>query len=366
MALAAEGKNIPTPVLLHQPTGLVPQAGQYGWLPYRCRLMVKNSKENTALELFPFVLEALQTESKALRAESEHVLFDSARVRGYPLTLGHFGSTTERFCPHVAFEIVARSKANPQRMAMKIIEFLEEAMSGYVEEYGDRTRENDPVTGRPRLDRHFDLKIVPDPDAQIFQIDIYGCRASGPLLDDGESAIGKMAYLLGALLRVAVHFPAVQAFGRLLNGNADDRALILRGGQSFTARHSLTEVSQRLSAAAQRGVENYCRTRRQRPDPAMVTMDWDHPQREAFTEPQDSPVIAALRQAFSAIGEPWPKPVAGDFGGEALSYHIHKYPVAVFGAGRLENIRWDEECIDIPELQKSLTLGTLAVWSLIQ
>ncbi len=364
-AFAAENIDPPTPVLLHQPTSLVPQAGQFGWLSYRCRLTAKNGKVNTALEILPFVLEAIQKEAKRLRDESDHPLFDAARVRGYPLALGHFGSTTERFCPHVAFEIVAHSKANPQRVAMKIIEFLEEAMSGYVDEYGDRTRENDPATGQPRLDRHFDLKIVPDPDAQIFRIDIHGCRASGPLLDDGESAIAKMVYLIGALLRVAVHFPAVQAFGRLLD-EPDPRALILQGGQSFTARHGLDEVRQRLSAAAQRGVENCCRTRRQKPDPEMVTMDWEHPRREAFAEPQDSPAIEALRQAFNAIGEPWPKPIAGAFGGEAMSYHAHKHPVAVFGAGRIENIRWDEEYIDIPELQKSLAISTLAAWWLIQ
>ena len=98
----------------------------------------------------------------------------------------------------------------------------------------------------------------------------------------------------------------------------------------------------------------------------MIAMDWDSSSHEAFVEPTDSAAVEALRLAFQAIGEPWPKPTAEDFGGKALAYQTRKHPVAVFGAGRPENIRWNEGYIDIPDLQKSLAISALAAWSLIR
>jgi acetylornithine deacetylase/succinyl-diaminopimelate desuccinylase-like protein len=74
--------------------------------------------------------------------------------------------------------------------------------------------------------------------------------------------------------------------------------------------------------------------------------------------------MQALRAAFTAINEPWPRVGASRCAGDARLYHKRGHAVALFGAGRMEHAAGADEHIDVPDLQKALAISTLATWML--
>jgi len=266
----------------------------------------------------------------------------------------------------VAVEITARSKANPERVAMKVIEFFEEAVGYYVRLYGDKTREKDPATGKPKVARHFDVKVTPTPDSTLLRIDIYGKSGHLASVSECDGAITKAAFLFSGLVKAAVKYPQVSAVGRLAGDAGDGREIYLEGGQGFTPSHRMADVQARLAAAAQRGVQKYCKHRGLPFDESMVQMSFDRLHNDAYADSPDSPPMQALRAACAALGDSLPKPLAWEVSCDARIYHHKGHPVAIFGAGNLEHTHSDTEHVEIADIQKALAVSTLATWNMIQ
>ena len=370
LALARDPRFAGSGVLVNECTGLKPFCAHRGCVYYRCRLSTAAVPEISALEMFPFAVIAMENEGRRIQSESNMPLFLPSHVQTNHGMLGSFGHACGSVCDRVTIEISARARANAERIGMKLIEFLDEAAAEYVRLYGDKTREIDAATGRPKVARHFDVKVSPGPEYHTVRINVYGKGGHMGALSECDSAITKAAYLLAALMHVSRRFPMVRAWARLLEDDAvaaDPRSvpeqLWLQGGQGFTPAHRMEDVKQRLAAAAQRGVQEYCRLRGVPFTQAMVTMSFDLLHNDAYAEAVDCGPMRALQTAFEALGEAWPAPVAWETSCDARLYHHRGMPAAIFGAGPLEAAHGPDEYVDLAEMQKALAIGTLATWT---
>lgn len=353
------------PVLMLESSDLVPYCAHRGAVYYRCRLSAKGLPEVSAVEMFPLVVYQLEKEGRRIKEETNAPLFTPDHVQTNHGVLGPYGKHPGSVCDHVALELIARSGAKPERMAMKISEFFDDALAEYVKVYGDKTKAVNPATGKPKVAKHFDIKVLPNATSQNFRIDVYGKSGHMAAVTDCDSAITKAAYLLGGLLRIAPNFPNIKATGRFADNGGDHREIVLEGGQGFTPAHRMADIQDRLAAAARRGVESYCKLRGFKFNEAMVRMSFDRLHNDAYADSPDIVPMQALKTAFSAVGAPWPQPVAWQTSCDARIYHHKGHPVAIFGAGKLEAAHSEEEYVDIADVQKALTISTLATIAMI-
>lgn len=367
LALVKDEPFARLPVLMLQPTDLSPHCAHTGVLYYRCMLSVGDYRNVSAVELFPFVVHELELEGKRIREETDQPMFRPAHIVSNPGILGVFGQDACTVCDHVVIEIESQFKANPERVAMKMIEFMEEALADYVRNYGDKRKETNPATGKPKLARHFELKVSSTPEAHCFRLDVFGKSGHMAAIADCDNAIVKASYLLGALLRIAPSFPGIRAQGRLAGDtNGNPGQIVLEGAQSFSPAHQSADLNDRLTAAAQRGVKQYCRLRQIEFNETMIRLAFDRHCCQPYLASEDIPPMQALQSAFAAINEPWPEPSALPSGCDARLYGAHQHPVAIFGPGKLEARRTDDEYVDIGDLQKALAVCTLATLSLAE
>ncbi len=364
LSMAADERFAGLPVLMLESTDLVPYCAHRGCVYYRCRLSVGDHPDVTAAEMFPLVVHEFEAEGRRIKEETDYPLFSAVHVQTNHGVLGPYGEHPGSVCDHVAVEIVAQTKANPERVGLKMIELMEEALAEYCRLYGDKRRELDPATGQPKVARHFDVKVMPMPQTQNFRLDVWGKSGHMAAVAQCDNAITKAAYLLGVLLRIAPTFPGVRAYGRFADSAGDDREVVLEGGQGFTPTHRMADVQERLRAAARRGVEQYCRLRRLPFAESMVELSFDRLHNDAYADSPDSVPMQALKVAFEAVGEPWPALTGWATSCDARLYHHHGHPVAIFGAGKLDAAHSENEYVDIPEVQKTLATATLATWAL--
>jgi len=375
LALASDPRWAGASVLVHEVTGLRPYCAHRGCVYYRCRLSTAGTPNLSAIEMFPLAVIAMENEGRRIREESNLPLFLPTHVQTNHGTLGGFGRACGAVCDHVAFEIAVQARANAERITMNLVQFLEDGVAEYVKLYGDKTRERDPATGKPKVARHFDVRVTPGPRFHLIRLDFYGKGGHMGALFECDNAITKAAYLLGFLLQIARKLPPVRIFPRLLDKPqdappADPREAVptelwLQGGQGFTPAHRMEDVKTRLAAAARRGVERFCQMRRIPFDESMVQMSFDLLHNDAYADSPDSEPMQALKSAFAAVGQPWPEPVAWETSCDARLYHHRGCPVAIFGAGPLEAAHGSNEYVDIPEVQRALAISTLATWAMV-
>lgn len=362
-------------VLVAECTGLMPFCAHRGCVYYECRISTEGLKDISAAEVFPFIVLAMENEGRLLREEAHAPMFSVAHVQTNHGTLGCFGHSPGSVCDHFAVEVTARAAANPERIGMKVIEFLDEAMAEYIRLYGDKTKELDPQTHRPKVARHFDVKVVPGPEFHTVRIDVHGKGGHMGALVECDSAITKAAYLFAVLVQVARQFPGLKAFTRLGDGRERPagehpregvpRQLVMRGGQGFTPSHTMADVQRRLTEAVERGVKRYCETRGIPYRAEMATISFQALHNDAYADSPESEPMQALRLAFEAMDEPWPTPVAWETSCDARIYHHKGASAAIFGAGRLEVAHSPDEYVDIADLQKALAITTLATWAML-
>lgn len=375
LALARDPRWANASVIVHETTGLRPYCAHRGCVYYRCRLSTAGAANLSALEMFPLAVIAMENEGRRIREESNAPMFLPTHVQTNHGMLGGFGRACGAVCDHVAIEVTSAAQANAERIRMNLIEFLDEGIAEYVKLYGDKSRELDPATGKPKVARHFDVRVTPGPEFHRIRLDFFGKGGHMGALAECDNAITKAAYLLGFLLQILQRIPQVRTFSRLLDQpgmqtpadpTQTTTELWLQGGQGFTPAHRMEDIKSRLAAAVQRGVQRYCQTRRVPFDPSMVQMHFDLLHNDAYADSPDCEPMVALREAFSALGKPWPEPVAWETSCDARLYHHRGCPVAIFGAGPLEAAHGPDEYVDIPEMQEALAASTLATWSMIK
>jgi len=364
LALVRDPRFAGLPVLLLEPTDLVPYSAHRGAVYYRCKLSAGENPNHTALELFPFVVIELEKLGRTIQQETKGPLFSPNQIQTNHGVLGPYGRHPGNVCDHVAVELIVESNANPQRIGMKLIELMEEAVSNYIRLYGDLVRQIDPATGKPKLRQHFDLQIRPTARTQNFLLEVWGRAGHMGAVAQCDNAITKAAFLLGSLLRMAPKFPQVQARGVLPGTDVDNRQIVLEGGQGFSPSHHLADIQERMRQAAVKGVQKSCALRGRPFDPAMVEMTFDRLHSEPYVSSPDIAPMEAIKSAFQALGESWPTPAAWSSSCDARIYHRAGHPVAIFGAGQLEVCHSDMEYIDIPQMQRALAVTTLATFAL--
>lgn len=346
-------------VVVYEITGNIPHPANRGAMWYKCTLNSAGDPNVRTVEMWPFVVRALEDEGARIKSESNHPLFRPEHVQTSHGILGCYGEHPSAVNDHVAVKIEARASANPERIAIRITEVLETALSEYTRIYGDKRKEVDPSTGQPKVPQHYKLRFEPNEAGLGYRLDIYGKAGHMGAIDQCDCAITKAAFLLIALMRVARNYPAVEARGYLADAPEMQDTLVLEGGQGFQPTHPMAQLRERLTEAARRGVRQYCEFRRVRYDDAMVTMTYEKLHNEAYASPADCPAMQAFQAAFRALERPWPEPVAWRVSCDARLYAIAGHDVVTFGPGELESAHSANECIDIRHVQQALAISVL-------
>ncbi len=339
-------------------TGNVAHPANRGAVWFACRLDGDGTPGASTLQMFPFVLQAVEQAGRKLAEASSHALFEPAHVQTNFGVLGAYGTHPSAVPDHVALLITVQAKANPQRVMMHLIELLDAAMADYCACFGDLTRQTDPITGKPRLAAHYKLSEEPQPDRLGFRLDIYGKAGHMGALAECDNALSKVACLLIAMLRFARNFPNVEGEARLVDGAAGP--LVLEGAQGFLPTHSLGDVEERIAAAAVEGVKSYCDFAGIPFAKNMVRTSFDKLRNDAYASEVDCPPMQAFRAAFGALGRPWPEPKGWPVRCDARLFGQRGVPTVTFGPGRVLQAHSREEQIAIREIQDAVAIGTLA------
>jgi len=319
------------------------------------------------MEVWPFVVLELEAEGRRIQQETDYPLFTRDHVQTNQGILGPFGAHPGSVCDHVAFEIVLTSQAHSGQIARRIPEKLAEAIETYVCTYGDKQRQPDPATGRPKVARHFDFQSGSDPGLGVYRLDVWGKSGHMAAVRECDNAITKAAFLLSSLLQVHNLYADARIDLRFANAHVGGghRQVVLEGGQGFTPSHPMPVVQDRLARAARRGVIHYCRSHRVPFEESMIETRFERLHNDAYADSPQCAPMQALKTAFEALGKPGPTPIAWQTSCDARLYHHRGHEVAVFGAGKLEACHSDREYVDLADLQEALAVVTLATWALV-
>jgi acetylornithine deacetylase/succinyl-diaminopimelate desuccinylase-like protein len=266
--------------------------------------------------------------------------------------LGKFGEHPSRICGEVGFEIPVGRRPDARLEAL-VRDCLEAGLAGYVGLYGDKTIVTDPATGRPMVARHYDLRRT---DVG-FAVRVQGATGHMGAIRERDGAITKAAHLVRSLVASRARIESV-AGGRMslrLSGQAEGEPLVLEGGQGFVPTHDITEVMERLRAAAQRGAANYLRRigrAEQGADVVAVTYEKLH--NVAY---DGDPRSATMRNALAVArrcGLWKDEPVQGwtvSCDARLFATEYPGMPVLTFGPGQLAFAHSDAEQISIGEIR---------------
>jgi len=347
-------------VVVVEPTDNVPRPAGLGELWYRCELSSAGDRYVQPIEMYPFVVHALEQQAQKLRDESRHPLFGPEHIRLHHGVLGCYGSDPSLPVEHVAILITVRASANPERIAMRAIEVIEAALAEYCRTYGDQTKQVDPATGRPALSEHYKLAFEPRRGAIEYRLDVYGRSGPAGAWQACDGAIAKSAYILLALMKVARNYPTIQAQGRLADEPAPPGQVVLEGALTFPPGHSVGQMQARLEQAAAEGVRRYCEFRRVGFKPQMVRMSFARRHNDAYACPVDCPAMEAMRVAFEGLQLAWPGPSGASASGDARLFAARGHNVIAFGPGSAPKAPSPDECIRVRQIQQAVAIASLA------
>ena len=262
LAIDRELKQLYDSVLVCECTGLKFYPANRGAVWYRADLRAPAGV--SAFEMFGFVNEEMEKEGAAIRAESRHRLFPQRPVQTCHGIIGPFGEHPSRICGEVSF-LIRFDRPPGQSTELLVRDYLEAGLAGYTGLYGDKTKVPDAATGKPVVARHYDLRH----EGNAFRVDVHGATGHMGAIRERDGAITKMAHLVRSLVTSKPKLQTTGA-GRMhlelasppqsqIKNQKSKLPLILEGGQGFVPTHDISEVMQRLRAAAQRGAGNYLR-----------------------------------------------------------------------------------------------------------
>jgi acetylornithine deacetylase/succinyl-diaminopimelate desuccinylase-like protein len=356
LAMDRELKSLYDVVLVGEPTSLKIHPANRGAVWYRAEL--KPPARLSAFEMSAFVIEALEQEGAALRAESRHALFPQRPVQTCHGIIGPFGEHPSRICGAVSFQILFARNPGPAAESL-VRDCLESGLAGYLGLYGDKSKVTDPTTGQPMVARHYDLRPV----NRGFTVTVHGATGHMGAIRERDGAITKTAHLIRSLVFSKAKLAALAGPVKFeLEGNSRGQSLVMEGGQGFLPTHGITEVMERLRQAAERGAENYLRRCGQaevgaQAEAKTVTVTYEKLHNAAFDGDPDSP---AMRQALAATkicGLEKSEPVAGwtvSCDARLFATEYPGLPVLTFGPGELARAHSDQEQIALPDIARAV------------
>jgi acetylornithine deacetylase/succinyl-diaminopimelate desuccinylase-like protein len=350
LATDRELKKMYDSVLVGECAGLKIYPANRGAVWYKTEL--KPPRGISAFEMSAFVLEEMEKEGAAIRAESRHKLFPQRPVQTCHGIIGPFGEHPSRICGETRFIIQFPHKPDGQTESL-VRDCLESGLAQYIGLYGDKTKAADAVTGEPMVARHYDLKRR----TRGFEITVHGATGHMGAIRERDGAITKMAQLVRSLVLSKAKLSALAGRMQIELAGASDKSLILEGGQGFVPTHSMEDVMERMRQAAQRGAENYLRRcRRSEPGAQFVTVAYEKLHNAAFDGDPDSPAMRNAIAAAKTCGIWRDEPVAGwtvSCDARLFATEYPGMPVLTFGPGELAFAHSDQEQIALRDVAKA-------------
>jgi acetylornithine deacetylase/succinyl-diaminopimelate desuccinylase-like protein len=315
-------------------------------------------------EMSAYVIEQMEQEGRALKAESRHPLFPQRPVQTCHGMIGHYGEHPSRICGEVAFDIQLGTTPDQKTMDC-ITDCIEAALAEYVAVYGDKTQAIDQTTGKPKVDHHYDLT----PTDGGFRCAVHGSTGHMGSILENDGAITKMAAFVRALVRSRTRIEAMlgDTMALALADEPASESLVLEGGQGFVPTHPIEEVMDRVATAARRGAENYLRIMARNADAATVTVTYEKLHNAAFDGDPNSSAMQAAIAAAKDSGIWQDQEVMGwtvSCDARLFAAEYPDLPIVTSGAGLLQYAHGDQEQIRLDDLVASI--GFLAIYLLKQ
>ncbi|HXC35166.1 MAG TPA: M20/M25/M40 family metallo-hydrolase [Candidatus Acidoferrales bacterium] len=358
LATDRELKKLYDSVLVGECAGLKIYPANRGAVWYKAKLRPPSGV--SAFEMSAFVIEEMEREGAAIRAESRHKLFPQRPVQTCHGIIGPFGEHPSRICGEARFTIQFNNRAARVMASGAATDCLESGLAQYIGLYGDKTKVSDAATGRPMVARHYDFKRR----GNCFEVAVHGATGHMGAIRERDGAITKMAHLVRSLVFSKEKLTALAGPMRLelagaarMASGAATETLILEGGQGFVPTHTMDEVMTRMREAAQRGAENYLRHCGLSESGAQfVTVTYEKLHNAAFDGDPDS---RAMRNAIAAakMSGIWrDEPVAGwtvSCDARLFATEYPGMPVLTFGPGELAFAHSDQEQISLRDVAKA-------------
>ncbi|MHC4561370.1 MAG: M20/M25/M40 family metallo-hydrolase [Planctomycetota bacterium] len=317
------------------------------WFACQVRATDAASPDLSPLLATAWAILAMQREGEAIKAESDHPLFPHRPVQTCNGMLGPFGELPSRICGEVVCTI--DTSGDPDRES-RLRSAIDRGLTAYIADYGDRTKQIDPGTGRPKVDRHLDILK----DGDLLTVTVYGSTGHMGALAENDAAITKWAYLAREIALEDMHHSRRPDI-RLIGGNAD--SVVLEGGQGFLPTHEMDDVQGRVAAAFHRGIGEYARLAGVDSAELDAEITYEKLNNMAFDGDPHSPTVSNLCEAVAAVG--------GDT--ELRGFDVscdarlfaHEYPglaVITTGPGELRRAHSDDEYVDLEELQNAAAI----------
>jgi len=350
LATDRELKKLYDSVVVGECAGLKIYPANRGAVWYKAEL--KPPPDVSAFEMSAWVIEEMEKEGAAIRAESRHKLFPQRPVQTCHGIIGPFGEHPSRICGETRFTIQFERKPDAQAESL-IRDCLESGLAQYIGLYGDKTKVADATTGKPMVARHYDLKRR----GNGFEVAVHGATGHMGAIRERDGAITKMAHLVRGQVFSKAKLSALAGPMRLELDGASGQNLILEGGQGFVPTHSMEEVMARVRQAAERGAESYLR-RCGRPESGAqsVTVTYEKLHNAAFDGDPDSPAMRNAIAAAKQCGLWRDEPVAGwtvSCDARLFATEYPGMPVLTFGPGELAFAHSDQEQIALRDVAKA-------------
>jgi acetylornithine deacetylase/succinyl-diaminopimelate desuccinylase-like protein len=351
LAMDRELKRLYDTVLVGEPTSLKIHPANRGAVWYAAK--IRPPAGVSAFELSAFVIEELEKEGAAIRAESRHALFPQRPVQTCHGIIGPFGEHPSRICGKVSFKIQFVHQPGKSTEIL-VCDCLDGGLASYTRLYGDKTKVIDPATGKPMVARHYDFRRAENG----FEITVHGASGHMGAIRERDGAITKMAHLVRSLIFSKAKLAAAGNAVRFeLGGDASGEHLILEGGQGFLPTHRIEEVMERMRRAAQRGAENYLRRcGRNESGAEVVAVTYEKLHNAAFDGDPDSPVMRTAIAAAKATGFWKNQPISGwavSCDARLFATEYPGTPVLTFGPGELAFAHSDQEQIALKDIIKA-------------
>jgi acetylornithine deacetylase/succinyl-diaminopimelate desuccinylase-like protein len=362
LATDRELKKLYDSVLVGECAGLNIYPANRGAVWYKAE--IKPPQGISAFEMSAFVIEEMEKEGAAIRAESRHKLFPQRPVQTCHGIIGPFGEHPSRICGESRFTIQFENRAarkiasgaaarRSTQIESLVRDCLESGLAQYIGLYGDKTKVVDAATGKPMVARHYDLKRR----GSGFEVAVHGATGHMGAIRERDGAITKMAHLVLSLVRSKAKLSAFAGHMRLDLSWASNESLVLEGGQGFVPTHSIEEVMTRMRQAAQRGAEYYLRRcGRSESGEQTATVVYEKLHNAAFDGDPDSPAMRNAIASGKACGIWRDKPVTGwtvSCDARLFATEYPGLPVLTFGPGELAFAHSDQEQIALRDVAKA-------------
>jgi acetylornithine deacetylase/succinyl-diaminopimelate desuccinylase-like protein len=333
-----------------------------GALWYKIELDGSVDDRINVAEMQAYAVLALEAEGRSIKSESDHPLFPTRPVQTCQGILGSYGKHPSAVNDEVGFKIFVDGVSLQQ-----LRQIIDESIRAYCNDYGDKTKELDPVTGKVKVEKHYNLSKIPlyppFTKREQYDLEIFGKGGHMGAILECDDAITKGAYIIKTFKDFERKNPGAKimvAMGK----DSNSRKLIIEGGQGFIPTHTIEEVQERLNNAVARGAHEYCQLIGVTYKPEMAITTYEKLHNDAYVSPVDCPAMQAMQSAFEELGLNFGEPTAWLVSCDGRIFAKEGYNVVTFGPGLLSDAHQPVEKIDIKQAQEALAISAIAALKL--